>query len=801
MSLATRLADITNRIVGEINTLRGETGAYYSDSPPPTPRDRMLWIDTTDPANPIGNVYVDIGGNLTAIQFSAVGLEGEVTSETLAAELAPQIAKLATIEAGATADMSPTQIKTDLSTVVPFVSNEEAKDGSVTAWRRWSPQRVAHAIKNRSPIGEPIIDVAGSVVTGVTVNTEIYSEVLTDFRTGTVYDIDMPVIVSNTNSATTITLDVKLNGTTIATLAAESFGAADGTFYVGRLRGGLWIEDDSNAQKFVGTLDIGGHGAYGAFLDNLTGKSGTAYQESSVDTSGGATFSIDVLPQKTTDTIDIPCGRITPHRTITEEAEAVFAAILEAAESPIYEMAMVATQIDEKADMIANATITGNATDLVLLHAYGFGMGDDIYVSPGVYDLTKFTERVQAAATSPNVRIAVILGTGAPAAMRVGDKSLMPINPYLDTPERVAKFDDEFEYFPPHIDWWDEYAAMSAFIVDWFDGTTDEVGSTGVFRPGILIDDFIVWNELKGWYDSATNGWWMGTNVYGAGGYCDFYTRIDVACQAVRTVNMGGPYPVVSTHHSSDSQHWSTELVGSSGQRWDQRDLDALKDFITYCRFDWLVIDIKNHNDADDGQCPDTSRTPYNAMGLKLGELVPWANALMIAAGKLVPITIAEWYMRFRYWDKPTQQHIRLFADSIDDPDDQQLSGLVIWGLIDTINAGIGWAAMWQLGMKRDPATNGGAIAAWPINLWEEDYTPTPLGPYLQWFQEHIIGRSDVQRLTFDAGLEGVLNGIAGDGEMCIVSSSPTAVQVIVPKSPTPLEVTIPAYGVEFINI
>ena len=60
--------------------------------------------------------------------------------------LADLTSKLRTVEVGATADQTATEIETAYNASVAIVTQAEAEAGTLTTVRRWTPQRVAQAI-------------------------------------------------------------------------------------------------------------------------------------------------------------------------------------------------------------------------------------------------------------------------------------------------------------------------------------------------------------------------------------------------------------------------------------------------------------------------------------------------------------------------------------------------------------------------------------------------------------------------------------------------------------------------------
>lgn len=452
--------------------------------------------------------------------------------------------------------------------------------------------------------------------------------------------------------------------------------------------------------------------------------------------------------------------------------------------SPPFETSATATQIDTNADLTANATEVGEAMDVVNVHMFGFGMDENISTGDGVpYDFTTLDARVAAAAAGGSEVMITFLGT--PVWMRSGDPTLMPLNKYDPAPPT-----DPFDFTPPHIDHLADYADLCAAIVARYDGTGGQP----------LINRYQVWNEMKGYFGSTlifdqapgTPGrWWFE-------GYTDMYNAVWTACKAVRSnVDIGGPYVVTKTQGNTLGYTATPEIPQqSTGQEWDQRDLDVLKYWVANSNWDvttdTIVIDIKNHNTSNDGVCPDAARTPWNSMGAKLDEIIPWIRALPGAAN--AKIGFGEWYCRTRYWNKTLQAFDQMFLSSNVTASDAELTSIVAWSMIDTILADVSYALQWQLGMDRDYLTNGGSWRAWPFNIWDESLTPTILDPVYEWVKTNIVGRTDVRSVTFSEGTD--LHGIYGNGQVMIVSKSDIAQDVTLPTTPSQTTISVPAYGV-----
>ncbi len=92
--------------------------------------------------------------------------------------------------------------------------------------------------------------------------------------------------------------------------------------------------------------------------------------------------------------------------------------------------------------------------------------------------------------------------------------------------------------------------------------------AAAVARRYPTVEYFQVWNELKGFFDPATNRW-------DAGGYTELYNRVYDAGKRVRPdARVGGPYVVLESA-PADAQDHPADLAGTWGMI-DQRGLDVV---------------------------------------------------------------------------------------------------------------------------------------------------------------------------------------------------------------------------------
>ena len=99
------------------------------------------------------------------------------------------------------------------------------------------------------------------------------------------------------------------------------------------------------------------------------------------------------------------------------------------------------------------------------------------------------------------------------------------------------------------------------------------------------VDYFLVWNELKGFFDNAKNRWQYEQ-------YVELYNKVYDAVKHVRpTAHIGGPYVVVDTVADPTNTSHPSALRGVWGA-FDQRPLDVIDYFLDHAKgADFVVID------------------------------------------------------------------------------------------------------------------------------------------------------------------------------------------------------------------
>jgi hypothetical protein len=185
--------------------------------------------------------------------------------------------------------------------------------------------------------------------------------------------------------------------------------------------------------------------------------------------------------------------------------------------------------------------VLADATDMQAQDIMGWGVNNP-EPSPGVYDFASLDERVALMQSTGAIPVLVL--AGAPDWMKGGapgttDWSNLEVAP---TPAHYADF-----------------AALAVTIAKRYP----------------QVHYFIVWNELKGFWDQAANHW-----DYVA--YTNFYNTVYRALKSYNsTLDIGGPYVVMDSYSKVSIMSNPSELSGPWGTL-DQRDLDVVSYWLAH---------------------------------------------------------------------------------------------------------------------------------------------------------------------------------------------------------------------------
>lgn len=165
---------------------------------------------------------------------------------------------------------------------------------------------------------------------------------------------------------------------------------------------------------------------------------------------------------------------------------------------------------------------------------------------------------------------------------------------------------------------------------------------------------FQVWNELKGYYNPATNNWDVSTSAGDSRGpnakhgYTYMYNRVYTTLKEVAsengidpaTIKVGGPYATIDTL-SSFAQSDPSRFVQPYGV-FDQRSLDAVTYWLKYkIGAEFITIDGSMSNDDN------IVRADAFTAARKFADMVHWIRSLdpaIYPGATTLPIWWAEWY-------------------------------------------------------------------------------------------------------------------------------------------------------------
>jgi Glycosyl hydrolases family 39. len=152
--------------------------------------------------------------------------------------------------------------------------------------------------------------------------------------------------------------------------------------------------------------------------------------------------------------------------------------------------------------------------------------------------------------------------------------------------------------------------------------------AAAVARRYPTVAYFQVWNELKGFYDRATNRW-------DAAGYTELYNRVYDAVKRVRpNARVGGPYVVLESSPAAAQGHPS-DLSGPWGMI-DQRGLDVITYWLAHAHgADFVSVDTRTA--SRDGRLTTDEFTATE----KFVAINRW-----LSARTSLPVWWSEWYVR-----------------------------------------------------------------------------------------------------------------------------------------------------------
>ncbi|HTZ09489.1 MAG TPA: hypothetical protein VMB72_10470, partial [Acidimicrobiales bacterium] len=368
----------------------------------------------------------------------------------------------------------------------------------------------------------------------------------------------------------------------------------------------------------------------------------------------------------------------------------------------------------------------------------GWGAGDP-EPSPGTYAWTSLDDRVEVmGSTVPATQRMITLCT-APGWMKVGGKTQE-----WNMDDAVAAADDE------------NFAALAAKVAQRYDGT--HRAANGTLLP--KVDDFDVWNEMKGYWDSATDDW-------NAAGYTTMYNDVYRAIKAVRPdALVGGPYAPLGAETAQDASGPSP-VEGAFGVV-DPRALDV----VAY----WLQHKAGAQFMSMDGGPAVTDETGF-ASGQYFAAVAHWVRSLdplVYPGAGTLPIVWAEFYPGL---DATTgvatgEEAVAVDLASIIRAGTAGIDDMMIWEMEGTAS---GASSSTGEGVWTDTAAAGGGKPTWLAVALEELHAAFPPGTRL--YGSTVAGPVDV---------------LTGGTRALLVSESPVAQTVVLDK----VKVSLGPYGV-----
>jgi hypothetical protein len=243
------------------------------------------------------------------------------------------------------------------------------------------------------------------------------------------------------------------------------------------------------------------------------------------------------------------------------------------------------------------------------------------------------------------------------------------------------------------------------------------------------VTHFQVWNELKGYYNPATNAWDHDTSAGDPSGpnakhgytylYNQTYARIKATAQAMKvfpgSVQVGGPYVVMDTWSSTDTSNpsdWTTAYGN-----YDQRSLDVVTYWLANnAGAEFLTLDAGNTN-------RDANITDAFTAAEKFADIVTW-----VRGRSNLPVWFAEWY-----------------ADPYSGTDANYDAAVKAYSMLRFLDAGGATLLEWN-------GVGGGTDAGlWTSTSTSSGGQPTPWYAACQLFHQHFAAGTTLLTTTASA--------------------------------------------------
>jgi hypothetical protein len=368
----------------------------------------------------------------------------------------------------------------------------------------------------------------------------------------------------------------------------------------------------------------------------------------------------------------------------------------------------------------------------------GWG-SDDPEPSPGHYDFASLDSEVDVMGATVPASQRMITLCSAPGWMKVGGAS--------------QEWNMEAAVAPAHFQ---DFANLAALVAERYDG--EHRGANGQLLP--KVDYFDVWNEMKGFWNTAANTW-------DYQGYTTMYNDVYRAIKAVRPdALIGGPYAPLGAGTAATTSHPSA-VKGYFGVV-DQRALNV----VAY----WLQHKVGAQFVSVDGGPAVTDETGF-ASGQYFSAVVRWLRGLSnttYPGARTLPIIWAEFYPGL---DSTSGLALGQQAVAID------LSNIIQAG-----TAGVSHMLLWE--MEGGSSTSGlfAGESVWTDTAKSGGGQPTAL--YVALHDLHAAFPPGT--VVYSAALAGPITALASRNYVLLVSHSPAAMTVDVNKT----RVHLPPFGV-----
>jgi hypothetical protein len=256
------------------------------------------------------------------------------------------------------------------------------------------------------------------------------------------------------------------------------------------------------------------------------------------------------------------------------------------------------------------------------------------------------------------------------------------------------------------------------------------------------VQTFLVWNELKGFWDPTLNRWNYER-------YTRLYNKLYDALKTVRPdARIGGPYAVVGSFALGKGGVAASNICGASWGCLDQRSLDAISYWLKNKHgADFIVVDAKLHN-RDHEPVADLF-----AATIKFLQINGWLRSQTD-----LPIVLAEWY-------------VTDFSQATPFGAEQQ-GALGALALVQMLRSDawlvLRWAPQAQAGVGFDDVRE---------NLWKQPTTATggtitPLGAVSAALKAHFGPGTVLYLIVSD---DKAITGIASDRYLLLINASAEA--------------------------